>query len=275
LVAAPPCSSNTVTRVASQTARQYLRYLVQASLAIATTRLRPALFCLPTYSFFGVENGQDCWCGNSINSKAQTLPDSSCNTNCTEPDGSVCGSSSAIEIYGVNTSFAISSTSTSTSTSSTIQSSSSSSTTTTQSSSPSTSSLPSSTPTSPTYYSWGCYTEATNIRALSEATLVNYTSIAIEICANFCLVQQGQQLFGVEYGCECYCSEALKAGSVSTVFSDFNMPCDGNASELCGAGNRLNVYGLSKPSTLQLLQLLSLQVIRIKAVIPKRQTQGL
>jgi hypothetical protein len=82
-----------------------------------------AAFCLPTYSFFGVENGQDCWCGNSIGS--------SCNTNCTEPDGGVCGGSSAIEIYGVKTSFTISSTSTSTSTSSTIQSSSSSSTTTT------------------------------------------------------------------------------------------------------------------------------------------------
>jgi hypothetical protein len=208
-----------------------------------------AAFCLPTYSLFGVENGQDCWCGNSINSQAQTLPEISCNTNCTEPDGSVCGGSSAIEIYGIKTSFTVSSTSTSTSMSSTIQSSSSSSTTTTQSSSSSTSSSPSSTPTSPTYCSWGCYTEATNIRALSEAALVNYMSMTVEICANFCLVQQGQQLFGVEYGGECYCGDTLNTDSASTMSSDCNMPCGGNAAELCGAGNRLNFYGLSKPST--------------------------
>jgi hypothetical protein len=74
-------------------------------------------------------------------------------------------------------------------------------------------------------------------------------SMTIEICANFCIVQQGQQLFSVEYGGECYCGDALNAGSVSTVSSDCNMPCGGNAAELCGAGNRLNVYGLSKPST--------------------------
>jgi hypothetical protein len=43
LVAPPPCSSNTVTKVASQTARQYVRYLVRASLAIAATRLKPTL----------------------------------------------------------------------------------------------------------------------------------------------------------------------------------------------------------------------------------------
>jgi len=53
----------------------------------------------------------------------------------------------------------------------------------------------------------------------------------------------------VEYGGECYYGDVLNTGSVSTVSSDCNMPCSRNAAELCGAGNKLNVYSLSKPST--------------------------
>jgi hypothetical protein len=36
-----------------------------------------ATFCLPTYSFFGVEGGSDCWCGDSIGSHAISLNESS------------------------------------------------------------------------------------------------------------------------------------------------------------------------------------------------------
>lgn len=69
-------------------------------------------FCLPTYSFFGVENGQDCWCGDSISTQAQTLEDTSCNANCTGTNSETCGGSSAIEIYGVKTPITTQSTST-------------------------------------------------------------------------------------------------------------------------------------------------------------------
>lgn len=46
----------------------------------------------------------------------------------------------------------------------------------------------------------GCYTEATNIRALSAASFYNYTGMNEEQCASDCT---GYDYFGVEYGGEC------------------------------------------------------------------------
>jgi hypothetical protein len=46
-------------------------------------------------------------------------------------------------------------------------------------------------------YTWaGCYTEATNGRALSTASEVNYNTMTVEICAAFCA---SYTIFGVEY----------------------------------------------------------------------------
>ena len=44
---------------------------------------------------------------------------------------------------------------------------------------------------------------------------------------------------------ECYCGDLddlTSGGSVSAPESDCNMPCPGNGSYLCGAGNRLSLY---------------------------------
>ncbi|KAI9745488.1 MAG: hypothetical protein M1818_001022 [Claussenomyces sp. TS43310] len=90
-------------------------------------------------------------------------------------------------------------------------------------------------------YSWiGCYTEATDARALSNAAKVNYTSMTVEICAEFCTPLFS--MFGLEYGGECYCGDLLQQGSVPASTTDCNMACDGNQYEYCGAGNRLDVY---------------------------------
>jgi hypothetical protein len=46
-------------------------------------------------------------------------------------------------------------------------------------------------------YTWaGCYTEATNGRALSATSDVNYNTMTVEICAAFCA---SYTIFGVEY----------------------------------------------------------------------------
>lgn len=45
----------------------------------------------------------------------------------------------------------------------------------------------------------GCYTEATNIRALSSASFFDYTAMTLEACAADCV---GFTYFGVEYGGE-------------------------------------------------------------------------
>jgi hypothetical protein len=87
----------------------------------------------------------------------------------------------------------------------------------------------------------GCYTEATNGRALGKSTLAN-DSMTLESCAAFCT---GSSMFGVEYGRECmynepfpqkltdsklgYCGNGLGTGSVkATTQGDCSFPCPGD-----------------------------------------------
>ncbi|KAH8883555.1 WSC-domain-containing protein [Thozetella sp. PMI_491] len=119
--------------------------------------------------------------------------------------------------------------------SSTVSLSSTSSSTTSTSATPTATVISSS---NTTYTSYGCYTEATNIRALSQGTLAT-DDLTIEMCADYC---NGYTYFGAEYGRECYCGNALNTGSVVAPDADCSFPCAGNATETCGAGNRLSVY---------------------------------
>lgn len=63
--------------------------------------------------------------------------------------------------------------------------------------------------------------------------------MTVEKCAVAC---KGSPSFGVEYGRECYCGSNLNSGSVQVAESQCSFSCPGDASEKCGAGNRLNVY---------------------------------
>ncbi|KAL8830298.1 MAG: hypothetical protein Q9191_001507 [Dirinaria sp. TL-2023a] len=84
----------------------------------------------------------------------------------------------------------------------------------------------------------GCYTEATNQRALTGKSYFD-DAMTVEKCAAACVAYSR---FGVEYGRECYCGDSLNSGSVMAPESDCSFPCPGNATETCGAGNRLDVY---------------------------------
>lgn len=86
----------------------------------------------------------------------------------------------------------------------------------------------------------GCFTEATDKRALSGKTFAAAT-MTLESCATFCA---GFQLFGVEYSRECYCGNQLNAGSKQRAASECSMRCAGAQCNYCGAGNRLSVYSL-------------------------------
>ncbi|CZR50423.1 uncharacterized protein PAC_00295 [Phialocephala subalpina] len=95
----------------------------------------------------------------------------------------------------------------------------------------------------PGYTDEGCYTEATNMRALTGGTYFD-DLMTVEKCAAAC---SGYTWFGVEYGRECYCGDTINTGSVPAPSTDCNFQCPGDATENCGAGNRLNMY--SKAST--------------------------
>ncbi|KAK4162775.1 putative fungistatic metabolite [Cladorrhinum sp. PSN259] len=100
--------------------------------------------------------------------------------------------------------------------------------------------IPSPTAKSPIggYVFVNCRTEGTGVRALGGAAFAD-DNMTLELCASNCA---GWDQWGVEYGRECYCGNAVHSSSSEAPVTDCNMVCAGDASEYCGAGNRLNVY---------------------------------
>ncbi|KAG5931668.1 hypothetical protein E4U53_001660 [Claviceps sorghi] len=83
-----------------------------------------------------------------------------------------------------------------------------------------------------------CWTEGVSARALGGISFVNDT-MTLEKCAKFC---SAYVYWGTEYGRECYCGNSLDKTSAAAPIGDCSMVCGGDASEYCGAGNRLELY---------------------------------
>ncbi|KAL8855001.1 MAG: hypothetical protein Q9221_000197 [Calogaya cf. arnoldii] len=94
----------------------------------------------------------------------------------------------------------------------------------------------------------GCYSEATQGRALSGKTpVIPAGGTTLESCEASC---QGYEYFGVEFANECYCGNTINAGSVRQASDDVNingcsMLCGGNQAEYCGGPNRIDMYQLN------------------------------
>ncbi|KFY78023.1 hypothetical protein V499_02735 [Pseudogymnoascus sp. VKM F-103] len=91
------------------------------------------------------------------------------------------------------------------------------------------------------YKSLGCYTEATGGRALTGNHYASTTAMTAAACIAFCA---GSKYVGVEYASECYCGSSLSSGSAPAPAGDCALTCSGNRWEVCGGGNRLNLYQL-------------------------------
>ena len=168
------------------------------------------------FSTFGVEYGRECYCGDTLNEGSVSAPESECSKPCPGNAAQMCGDGNRLSLYTRPAG-------------------------TTTTSSTTTTALP----TPGSFSAMGCFTEATNGRALGDKTFFDNT-MTVEKCAMTCA---DYDLFGVEYYHECYCGDALQPGSVSAPSSDCSHPCDGDASEICGGDNRLNVYSFGKPPT--------------------------
>ncbi|GJE95267.1 copper radical oxidase [Phanerochaete sordida] len=93
----------------------------------------------------------------------------------------------------------------------------------------------------------GCYIDGNpGGRTLSSATFTSTTSMTDESCISFC-DQQNFVYAGTEFGQECYCGNTFSNGGTNTTASDCNMPCTGDSTEICGAGNRLSVFWSGVP----------------------------
>ncbi|POR35238.1 Putative fungistatic metabolite [Tolypocladium paradoxum] len=91
-----------------------------------------------------------------------------------------------------------------------------------------------------------CWTEGNNTRALDGISFANDT-MTLEKCMTYC----GAYVYwGTEYGRECYCGNSLAKSSEAAPLADCNMACGGDASQYCGAGNRIELYSTtSAPPT--------------------------
>ncbi|KAJ8496398.1 hypothetical protein ONZ51_g1161 [Trametes cubensis] len=86
----------------------------------------------------------------------------------------------------------------------------------------------------------GCFTDQ-GARSLGGATYTNTTGMTVESCVSFCS-SQDFNFAGLEYAQECWCGDEIANGGTNATESDCNFACTGDASEICGAGNRLSVY---------------------------------
>ncbi|KAF9446564.1 hypothetical protein P691DRAFT_794299 [Macrolepiota fuliginosa MF-IS2] len=68
--------------------------------------------------------------------------------------------------------------------------------------------------------------------------------MTIEICMNFCN-PKGYIFAGVEFG---HCDSTIQIPGEQAADTDCNVACSGNATELCGGSNRLNIFTNGKPS---------------------------
>ena len=96
----------------------------------------------------------------------------------------------------------------------------------------------------------GCYTEGINGRALSYQQAGGSTN-TIESCINTCITA-GYSVAGLEYSSQCFCDDYLYNGAAPADASKCNMPCSGNANEICGAGDILSIYNMGNLTVFQI-----------------------
>ncbi|KAF7860407.1 hypothetical protein EAF04_008533 [Stromatinia cepivora] len=94
----------------------------------------------------------------------------------------------------------------------------------------------------------GCYSDNVGARTLTTnvATIGGEAALTVEICQSTCQ-SLGYVLAGVEYSGECYCGNNFYNGGTKASDGEIgcNMPCNGNASQVCGGSGRLSVYDLN------------------------------
>ncbi|KAJ7752824.1 hypothetical protein DFH07DRAFT_921710 [Mycena maculata] len=198
--------------------------------SVTISALTPAL-CQSTcasqgFTIAGVEDGSQCYCGNSfVGGTPATASTSDCSTPCGGDSSSTCGGAWRIQIY-------IASGATTTAT--TIST-----TTTTTSALASTS--------TGWVLSNACAVD-TSARFL-QGYSVTTSSLTPALC-QFTCAGQGFTIAGVEYGSQCYCGNSFVGGTPATAStSDCNTPCAGDSSSTCGGSWLLQIYTASGATT--------------------------
>ncbi|RYP09040.1 hypothetical protein DL764_001536 [Monosporascus ibericus] len=186
------------------------RALTGAAYADDAMTLEMCASMCDAFHYWGAEYGRECYCGNTLDPLSTPASEEDCNMVCAGDRYEYCGGGHRLELYYSNTTNG---------------------------------------PSHPPVvgnYSWsGCYSEPAGVRALAGKSYAD-DDMTLDSCASFC---DGFALFGTEYGRECYCSDVLSEGSEEKDAGECRMVCAGNNKQLCGAGDRLSLYGIFDEQT--------------------------
>ncbi|KFY88681.1 hypothetical protein V498_06696 [Pseudogymnoascus sp. VKM F-4517 (FW-2822)] len=91
----------------------------------------------------------------------------------------------------------------------------------------------------------GCYVDSVAARSLSGSAY-NSATLTESACASYC-GSKGFKYAGVEYSVECFCGNSLTSAVGDE--ASCSMTCSGDATELCGGPDRLNVFENTATST--------------------------
>ncbi|KAK3327788.1 WSC domain-containing protein [Cercophora scortea] len=185
------------------------------------------------FTYFGVEWGVECYCGNTVSTYAAVAVESTCSYTCAGDPSELCGGSSRISLYALNgTAVTTPSSSSSTTGTATISA-------TTRST---TSAAPTSVASSPAVvgnYSFvDCHTDLVAARTLRGKNTQS-AAMTVEFCAAYC---NGYTYFGVEYSQECFCGNDILGGSTTATDGRCSMVCSGNPLQICGGASGLSFY---------------------------------
>ncbi|KAJ4324077.1 hypothetical protein N0V84_004043 [Fusarium piperis] len=159
------------------------------------------------YLYAGTEYSQECYCGNTIN--GDNIPDiSQCSMQCKGNIFSYCGAGNKLSVWKI-----------------------------TQPEKPA---GPITAFNGAAIYT-GCYTDGGPGGRTLPGAVFTGSSVSLDTCFAFCK-KLNFPLFGMEYGRECYCGYAPKTQSSIAPDGDCRMPCAGDASQKCGAGNRISIW---------------------------------
>ena len=167
------------------------------------------------FSIAGTQSGSQCFCGNALTNTTLVIDEAACATSCSGDDTQVCGDNQKLSVYAT---YNVSGT---TFNRETVRAN---------------------------WEEVGCVLEGPvggnhTLRGAEYACL----GMTVEMCMDFCDVM-GFPVAGVEYGGECYCGDKFEYGG--GVCSDgCNVPCIGDATEMCGGDWKLNVYQRSDTKT--------------------------
>ncbi|KAK3341705.1 glyoxal oxidase-like protein [Lasiosphaeria hispida] len=173
---------------------------------VAMTNQACLAFCETRgFLYAGTEYSVECFCGSSVAAAAIKVDSTQCNMACSGDTTQPCGAGGKLNLFK---SLVIAG--------------------------------PQTNPGVNGFVYQGCYSEGTTGRALTFAPPgIVGSELTVAKCTSACKTA-GYTLAGVEYGGECFCGQTITNGAVPATGCD--MLCNGNSSEYCGAGNRLDVY---------------------------------